>query len=254
MSLTLAEIARLVEGQLTGDGRVLIHGAATLPVARRGEITLADHPKLAPELARCQATAVIVPATFQPTDRPIITVASVHAAFAKIVTHFRPPRQTRCAGISPAAWVDPSARIADNTQVHPHAFVGEEVEIGAGCIVHSGVRLLDGCKLGPNCTLFPNAVLYENTILGEGVIIHANAVLACSLGYSTVDGRHQLNAHRLCRSAIRRDRRGPVIDRGMPSSSAAAVIRQPRADRPQLPPRPAQPDLLAVGIRKLLDG
>src|SRR4029434_171886 len=103
MGLPLSEIARLIDGNLTGNADLIIDGAATLPVARPGEITLADHPKLAPQLARCQASAVIVPATFQPTDRPIITVAHVHAAFAKIVVHFRPPRQTRCPGVSPAA-------------------------------------------------------------------------------------------------------------------------------------------------------
>jgi UDP-3-O-[3-hydroxymyristoyl] glucosamine N-acyltransferase len=195
MSLALAEIARLVEGQLAGDGELLIAGAATLPVARPGEITLADHPKLAPQLARSQASAVIVPATFQPADRPFITVGNVHVAFAKIVTHFRPPRQTRSPGTSPAAFVHPTARVAQDVEVHAQAFVGADVEIGPRCIVHSGVRLLDGCKLGSGCTIFPNAVLYENTILGEGVIVHANAVLgAYGFGYSTVDGRHKLNA------------------------------------------------------------
>jgi UDP-3-O-[3-hydroxymyristoyl] glucosamine N-acyltransferase len=138
---------------------------------------------------------VIVPATFQPADRPFITVASVHAAFAKIVAGFRPPRQTRSPGISPAAFVHPSARIAEPVEIHPHATIGADVEIGAGCIIHSGVRVLDGCKMGAGCTIFPNAVLYENTILGEGVIVHANAVLgAYGFGYSTADGRHQLNA------------------------------------------------------------
>jgi len=195
MSLTLAEIARLVGGQLAGDGDLVITGAATLPVARPGEITLADHAKLAPQLKRCQASAVIVPATFQPTDRAFVTVSNVHAAFARIVTHFRPPRQTRASGISPAAFVHPTARIAEEAEVHPHAFVGADVEIGRRCVIHSGARLLDGCKLGPGCTIFPNAVLYENTTLGEGVIIHANAVLgAYGFGYSTVDGKHQLNA------------------------------------------------------------
>ena len=195
MSLTLAEIARLVDGQLVGDDNLIITGAATLPVARPGEITLADHPKLAPQLARCQASAVIVPATFQPCDRAFVAVSNVHAAFAKIVAHFRPPRQTRCPGISPAAFVHPTARIADEVEVHPHAYVGAEVEIGRRCIIHSGARLLDGCKLAPGCTVFPNVVLYENTILGEGVIVHANAVLgAYGFGYSTVDGQHQLNA------------------------------------------------------------
>jgi UDP-3-O-[3-hydroxymyristoyl] glucosamine N-acyltransferase len=195
MSLALSEIARMVEGRLTGDGDLKISGAATLRVARAGEITLADHPRLAGELARSQASAVIVPATLQPTDRPYITVSDVHGAFAKIVAHFRPPRQTRLGGISPAAYVSPSARVADDVEVHPHAFIGAEVEIGPGCVIHSGARLLDGCKLGPGCVIFPNAVLYENTILGRGVIVHANAVLgAYGFGYSQVEGRHQRGA------------------------------------------------------------
>ena len=193
MSLRLGEIARLVEGKLTGNADLVIEGAATLPVARPGDITLADHPKLAPQLARCEASAVIVPASLQPADRPFITVSDVHGAFARIVAHFRPPRQTRYGGISPQAFVSPSAKVAKGAEVHPHASVGADVEIGSGSIVHSGVRVLDGCKIGANCVLFPNAVLYENTILGQNVIIHAGAVIgAYGFGYTTVDGRHQL--------------------------------------------------------------
>src|SRR5205085_10132073 len=171
MSLPLSEIARLIDGNLTGSD-LEITGAATLPVARPGEITLADHPKLAPKLARCEASAVIVPATLQPTDRPYITVSDVHSAFAKIVAHFHPPRQTHFDGVSPAAYVHPTAKIAAGVEVHPQAFIGADVEIAAGSIVHSGARVLDGCKIGASCTLFPNVVLYENTILGQHVIIH----------------------------------------------------------------------------------
>lgn len=195
MSLSLSAIARLVDGSLSGDADLMIDGAATLAVARPGEITLADHIKFAPQLARSQASAVIVPANFQPLDRPFITVADVHKAFGRVVAHFRPPRQTRMSGISPAAFVSPTARLAADVEVHPQAFVGDGVEIGAGSIIHSGVRILDGCRIGPGCTIFPNAVLYENTILGRQVIIHANAVLgAYGFGYTTVDGRHQLGA------------------------------------------------------------
>jgi UDP-3-O-[3-hydroxymyristoyl] glucosamine N-acyltransferase len=195
MGLALCDIARLVEGTLTGNGELAIQGAATLSVARPGEITLADHPRLAGQLARCEASAVIVPATLQPTDRPFITVNDVHGAFAKVVAHFHPPRQTHFDGISPAAYVHPTARLAPGVEVHPQAFVGADVEIGEASIVHSGVRILDGCKIGPHCTLFPNVVLYENTILGRDVIIHASAVLgAYGFGYATVDGRHNLSA------------------------------------------------------------
>jgi UDP-3-O-[3-hydroxymyristoyl] glucosamine N-acyltransferase len=195
MGLPLIEIARLIDGNLTGNSELLIDGAATLPVARPGEITLADHPRLAAQLARCEASAVIVPATLQPTDRPYITVSDVHAAFGKIVAHFHPPRRTHCDGISPAAFVHPTASIAAGVAVHPQAFVGADVTIAAGTIVHSGARILDGCQIGPHCTLFPGVVLYENTVIGQHTIIHANAVIgAYGFGYATVDGRHKLSA------------------------------------------------------------
>jgi UDP-3-O-[3-hydroxymyristoyl] glucosamine N-acyltransferase len=195
MSLPLGDIARLVDGKLSGSPELRIQGAATLPVARPGDITLADHPRLAPQLARCEASAVIVPATLQPADRPYITVSDVHGAFAKVVAHFRPPRQTRHGGISPAAYVHPSAKVAKDAEVHPQASIGADVEIGSGTIIHSGVRVLDGCKVGASSVLFPNAVLYENTILGQYVIVHAGAVIgAYGFGYTTVDGRHQLCA------------------------------------------------------------
>jgi UDP-3-O-[3-hydroxymyristoyl] glucosamine N-acyltransferase len=191
MSLALSDIARLVDGRLSGDGEVVIDGAATLAVAGPGEITLADSPKFAPQLARCSATAVIVPPTFQPTDRPFITVSDVHGAFAQVVAHFRPPRTTCLPGVSSEAHIDSTARVAEDVHVHPFAFIGADVEIGRGSIVHSGVRILDGCKIGDHCVLFPNVVLYENTTLGDRVVIHANAVLgAYGFGYTTVDGRH----------------------------------------------------------------
>ena len=170
MGLPLAEIARLIDGTLSGQGDLEINGAATLPVARPGEITLADNSRLAEKLARCEASAVIVPASLQPTDRPYITVGDVHAAFGKVVAHFHPPRQTHFSGVSKAAYVSPTARIAEDVEVHPQAFIGEDVEIGEGTIIHSGARVLDGCKIGVNCLLFPNVVLYENTVVGQNVI------------------------------------------------------------------------------------
>ena len=193
--LALSEIARLVEGSLTGDGELMIEGAATLSVARPGEITLADGAKLAPQLTRSQASAVIVPPSFRPEAVPYITVADVHAAFARVVSHFRPPRKTRLPGISPSAYVHPSATIGADVEIHPHVFVGADVVIGEGSVIHSGVQVLDGCNLGRHCKLFPNAVLYENTVLGERVIVHAGVVLgAYGFGYTTVQGRHKLCA------------------------------------------------------------
>ena len=190
MSVALHEIARLVQGRLAGDGDIPITGTATISTARPGDITLADNSKFAPQLARCYAAAVLVPANFEPDGIPYITVDDVHGAFAQIVKHFRPPRQQRAGGIHPQAQVRPSAKIAPNVQIQAGASVGDDVEIGEGTIIHSGVHVMDGCRIGRQVVLFPNVVLYENTLIGDRTILHAGVVIgAYGFGYRLVDGK-----------------------------------------------------------------
>jgi UDP-3-O-[3-hydroxymyristoyl] glucosamine N-acyltransferase len=194
MSLTLAEVARLVGGQIVGDGQIPITGTATIAAARPGDITLADHAKLAPQLARSHAAAVVVGPGFQPTGKPYLVVDDVHATFARLVQHFHPRRQARPIGISPAAQISATATLSEGVQVHPLATIGEDVHIGPRTIVHAGVRILDGSRIGEDVTIFPNAVLYENTVVGRRVIIHAGAVLgAYGFGYSMTGGKHKLS-------------------------------------------------------------
>lgn len=195
MGTTLAELARLVDGTVSGDGQVVISGAATLRDVQPGQITLADNPKFLTVLENSAASAVVVPAALQPTRCSYITVADVHAAFSRIVAYFRPPCQQTQQGISTAAYISPTARVASSAVIYPHAYVGDEVEIGERSVIHSGVKVLAGSRLGADVTVFPNAVLYEKTLVGDRVIIHASAIIgAYGFGYQVVDGRHQLSA------------------------------------------------------------
>jgi UDP-3-O-[3-hydroxymyristoyl] glucosamine N-acyltransferase len=217
MNLPLADVACLVEGTLVGSGEIPIHGAATLACARPGEITLADNARLAPILARSQAAAVIVGPGFEPSGLPYIVVGDVHAAFAKVVQHFRPKRIVRPISISPAAQIATTARLSEGVQIHPLATIADDVQIGPRSVIHTGVRLLEGCKIGADVTIFPNAVLYENTVLGDRVIVHAAAVLgAYGFGYTQVGGKHKLS-HQLGHVEVGDDVEigaGTTIDRG----------------------------------------
>jgi len=195
MSISLEEIAQLVDGTLTGDGAVTITGVGTIRDACEGDITLADKPELARQLAESAASAAIVAEGFQPEGIAYITVGDVHQAFARVVAHFRPPRVAGRIGVSPAAHVSESASFGEDCDVHAGATVGDDVTIGTGSTLHAGAHVMAGCRLGRNVTLFPGAVLYENTVVGDNVIIHANAVLgAYGFGYATVDGAHRLSA------------------------------------------------------------
>ncbi|WP_425614771.1 UDP-3-O-(3-hydroxymyristoyl)glucosamine N-acyltransferase [Anatilimnocola sp. NA78] len=195
MNLTLSAIADLVQGTLHGDEEMLITGAATLVAARPGEITLADNPKLAKQLAASQAAAVIVPLDYTPHDVPHISVPNVHAAFATVVQCFRPQRTRKSIGISPSASISASARLSAGVEIHPLAYIGEDVDIGEGTTIHSGVRILEGSRIGAGVTIYPNAVLYENTVVGDRCNIHAGAILgAHGFGYNSTSGQHVLSA------------------------------------------------------------
>jgi UDP-3-O-[3-hydroxymyristoyl] glucosamine N-acyltransferase len=197
MAAILAVLARLVDGHLLGDGAVEIVGAATLPDAGEGDITLVDKNEKAERLAATKARAVIVPFDFRPDllTMPAIQVADVHQAFAKIVSHLRPARTARRIGVSPQAIVSPTARISSDVDVHPGATIGDDVEIESGSTIHSGAHVMAGCRLAERVTLYPNVVLYENTIVGPGSVIHAGSVVGGhGFGYRFQDGRHQPGA------------------------------------------------------------
>jgi UDP-3-O-[3-hydroxymyristoyl] glucosamine N-acyltransferase len=195
MGISLAEIARLVDGRLHASHDIEIHGADTIRDAREGDITLIDDDRRLKDIASCEASAVLVPLGCQPDNIAYISVPDVHVAFAQIVALFRPPRENRHIGISPSAVISPSAQLAADVTVHPLAVIEDDVQIGAGSTIHGGVRVMQGCVLGESVQLFPNAVLYENTVVGSRSIIHAGAVIgAYGFGYDTVDGRHHLSA------------------------------------------------------------
>jgi UDP-3-O-[3-hydroxymyristoyl] glucosamine N-acyltransferase len=194
MATLLADLAGLVGGTLHGPPDLPITGAATLATARPGEISFLEQGHLAARLVASQATAVIVPHGVQ-VNIPAIEVDDVLAAFAAVVCHFRPPRQSRCVGVSPLAYVSPTARLGDGVDIHPGATVGDDVELGAGCVIHSGARVMAGCRLGEQVTVYPNAVLYEDTVVGPRCVIHAGAVVgAFGFGYKQVNGRNQRSA------------------------------------------------------------
>lgn len=195
MQTSLATLAQLVSGTLSGDPTLLVEGAAILTVARDNEITLVDSADKRSQFLASPAIAAVVPHEFPTGGKPTIAVADVHRAFAQIVLHFRPLRPLHEIGISPQAWISPTAELADDVQVFPGANIGDDVRIGQGSVVHSAVTIMPGCTIGANTILFPNVVLYENTQVGNRVLVHAGSVLgAHGFGYREVDGGHRQSA------------------------------------------------------------
>jgi UDP-3-O-[3-hydroxymyristoyl] glucosamine N-acyltransferase len=233
-SITLGMLAKLVNGQTVGDAATVIHGAAVLREVAPGEITFIDQPERLKQLAATEAAAVVVPEAIsweETGGRPslrdgaraparcpnAIRVKDVHAAFAKIVSYFRPPRTQAAIGVSPQAIVARSARLGRNVNVHPGATIGDDCLVGDDTTILSGAQILPGCTIGSGVLIGPGVVLYENSIVGDRSIIHGGAVIgAHGFGYSQVAGRH-VSAAQLGYVRIGMDVEigaGATIDRG----------------------------------------
>jgi UDP-3-O-[3-hydroxymyristoyl] glucosamine N-acyltransferase len=149
--------------------------------ARQGDITLLDPPCNGGRRPQIRASAVVAPRGFEPGGIAAILVDDTHAAFARIIGVFRPPRVAARRGVSPLAIVSPSARLADDVEVHPLATIGDDVEIGCGATIHCGAHIMAGAKVGPGTTVFPNVVLHENTVVGARCMIHSGTCLGTSI-------------------------------------------------------------------------
>ncbi|MCI0333065.1 MAG: UDP-3-O-(3-hydroxymyristoyl)glucosamine N-acyltransferase [Planctomycetes bacterium] len=188
---TLGQLATLVNGQARGDSATVIHGAAVLGEVVAGQITLVDHADRVKRLAATQATAVVLPENVACDWPAAIVVADAHAAFARIIVHFRPPRQHAATGIHPRAIVSPSARWGKGVCIHAGATIGEDCQIGDGTTIFPGAHVMPDCAIGCNVTVGPGVVLYENTIIGDRCILHGGVVIgAHGFGFSQVGGRH----------------------------------------------------------------
>lgn len=217
MKASLYALARLVDGEVSGNGETEIHAAATIRDVQPGEITFAQDEKYLGQLEDSPAAAAVIGQQMPLPSMPSIRVADVTTAFAQIVQHFVPPREVTTPGISPLAHVSPLASLAGEVSIGPGVSIGDHVEIGENCQLHAGVQIMAGCRLGANVTLFPNVVLYENSELGDRVCIHAGSCIgAYGFGYQVENGRHE-RGYQLGNVIIENDVEigaGTTIDRG----------------------------------------
>jgi len=191
VSVTLGQLAELVQGKVLGNGDLVVTDARILAEAQPGDITFLDHEKHLNQLHDSKALAAVVPPSVQANGKPVIQVADPLLAFVTIVRHFHHRPELPVHGIDPRAVVHPSARFGFQPSVYPLAVIGEGTTLGARCRIHSGAVIGRFCKIGADVTIHPNAVLYDETIVGDRAIIHANAVIgADGFGYRVHEGKH----------------------------------------------------------------
>jgi UDP-3-O-[3-hydroxymyristoyl] glucosamine N-acyltransferase len=190
-SLTVKELARLLECSFTGDGEVIIKGVSGIEDAQEGDITFLGHPKFRPNLDSTKASAVIIPEDEDYDRISSILSKNPYLSFIKTVNIFFCPYRPE-PGIQSPSYISPSAKIGTGVSIGALSYIDDEVEIGDGTIIHPQVTIFPRVKIGKNCLIYPQVSIRENCKVMNNVIIHNGTVIG-SDGFGYVqddDGNH----------------------------------------------------------------
>ena len=204
MSFTAAAIARQLQGEVLGDGNIVLKGFAPADRAQSGDLTFAENENYFARAEQSAASAIIAPGPFTSMKKTVIRVADARVAFARVLPLFF-PEPAFAPGIHPSAVVAKSATIDPSAHVGPQCVVGENVCIGARSVLQGLNFVGTGCQLGEDVRLFPNVTLYAHTEIGDRVRIHAGTVIGSDgFGY-VLDGAAHRKVPQIGNVVIRDD-------------------------------------------------
>jgi|SRR5437879_554426 len=191
MPFSVAEIAKLLGGEVIGDSSLIVKNFAPADRAQPCDLTFAENESYFVRAEQSAASAIIVDGAFKSERKVLIRVPNARVAFARILPLFY-PEPTFAGGIHPTAVVPGSAHIHPSAHIGPYCVLGEEVRVGARCVLRAGNHLGAGCQLGEEVHLFPNVIIYPGTEVGNRVRIHSGTVIgADGFGYVLENGSHR---------------------------------------------------------------
>jgi UDP-3-O-[3-hydroxymyristoyl] glucosamine N-acyltransferase len=204
MKKKLKELAQWVDGTVVGDGEIEISGVAAIDEAQAGEITFIANPKYLPRLNETRASAVIVSKEVTQKEKPLLSVANPHLAFAKILTlFFEKPYQPK--GVDSHTWISPTARLGKDLTLYPFVYIGDRCSIGDRVTLYPGVCIGEDSTIGEDSIFYPNVSIYSGTVIGKRVILHSGVVIG-SDGFGYVkEGKKNVKIPQIGRVEIEDD-------------------------------------------------
>lgn len=188
-SMTVADIATLLEAEVEGDGSTLVTGLASIREAADGDLTFVANSKYAADAAETKATAVIVPRNWKrPCSTTMLRVDNPDEAFTRVASAFAPRSPDYPAGIHPSAVVADDAELGEGVHVGPLCIIESGVRIGQGTVLMGGSFVGHDTTIGLDCKIYPNVSLRERLKIGDRVFIHDGTVVGSDgFGYTVDD-------------------------------------------------------------------
>jgi len=191
MRLTLAQIAKIVGGEIVGDKSQVITGLSGLEEAQPGDLTFIAEDKYAALAKQTKASAIIAPRHFDISNISLIRTDNPSLAFATIAGHFSDEEKYKIKGVHPSAVIASDVVLSKNVAVGPCVVIDQGARIGDNTLINAGCFVGHHTTIGGDCVIYPNVTIRERVTIGNRVIIHSGSVIGCDgFGYIPVDGKH----------------------------------------------------------------
>jgi UDP-3-O-[3-hydroxymyristoyl] glucosamine N-acyltransferase len=176
LNITLHRIAEAVDGEVVGDGDLVITGINSLDDAGPSELSFFSDRRYQESLRKTRAGALLISQRTDLFQGPQVIVSNAELAYAKAAALFTPPAAIQ-VGVSRQAVVHEKSLIGKDVSIYPLVYVDERADIGDGTTLFPGVFVGQGAKIGKRCLIYPNVAILKGCIIGDDVIIHPGSVI-----------------------------------------------------------------------------
>lgn len=179
MQISVAELGKLLQGEIVGDETALLNKVAKIEEGEPGALSFLANAKYEPYVYETKSTAVLVNKSFVPTapvSATLIKVDDAYASFSQLLEQFAKISLYK-TGIAANCHIEPTAKLGKDVYVGPMAVIEGGAIIGDGSKIFPQVYIGDRVVLGKNVILYAGAKIYHDCIIGDNCIIHAGAVI-----------------------------------------------------------------------------
>jgi UDP-3-O-[3-hydroxymyristoyl] glucosamine N-acyltransferase len=176
--LTVAEAARIAQGEVEGDGTLTVRGIKPLDEAGPDDLSFVAEPRYFPYIQASRARALLVARGSDaplPAGTTVVRVDDARRAVARLLPALY-PEDAPAPGVHPTAVVD-GAKVDASAAVGAYAVIGEGSVVGPRARIGAQVVVGRGCRIAADATIHPQATLYDGVEVGERCIVHSGARL-----------------------------------------------------------------------------
>jgi UDP-3-O-[3-hydroxymyristoyl] glucosamine N-acyltransferase len=179
MEFSVFDIAKLLDGEVEGDGNIKLNNISKIDQGEIGTLTFLSNPVYTKYIYETKASAVIVNKDFKAEKEILCTLIRVddaYAALAKLLSFYNQSKPGK-EGIEQPSFISASSNLGEKIYVGAFAYIGNAAEIGNRVKIYPNVFIGDNVKIGNDTILYSGAKVYSDCKIGASCIIHSGAVI-----------------------------------------------------------------------------